>query len=302
MRSKVRGALAIAGLVLLLAFYGWQLWIVAVQPETQPNPHRTNSSAQQVVRPKPADERIADYTEILAIVTALLAIVSAVQIWFLLRADQTARISAESARSAVEAAQEQAGHLKASLEISSATAKATAISAEAARTSAQNVIDTERARLMVHIDRTNIADLLLAVRSSVQAISAGGTIQDFLWVDFKFRNYGRTPAIIMWVFRAIVIHTTIDEDRRQCTLFEPDDDAVVDGFAVSQSFQCKMGSLITIDTARDVIAGRRELKFVGTVRFKDIFRTEYDGAFSFTYDIGVNRMRLNAYTEETRQT
>jgi hypothetical protein len=70
---------------------------------------------------------------------------------------------------------------------------------------------------------------------------------------------------------------------------------------VSQSFPCKIGSLITIDTARDVIAGRRELKFVGTVRFKDIFSAEYDGAFSFTYDIGVNRLRLIAFTEEARQ-
>ena len=92
MRSKAWGALAIAGFVLLLAFYGWQLWIVAVQPEHHAHPRHANSSAQQVVRPKPADERIADYTEVLAIVTALLAVVSAIQIWFLLRADQTARI------------------------------------------------------------------------------------------------------------------------------------------------------------------------------------------------------------------
>jgi hypothetical protein len=48
--------------------------------------------------PVAQDRRIADYTEWLAIFTAALVAVSAVQIFFLGRADRTARISADAAR------------------------------------------------------------------------------------------------------------------------------------------------------------------------------------------------------------
>jgi hypothetical protein len=51
---------------------------------------------------KSADDRIVNYTLWLMIFTGVLAVVSAVQIGFLIRADKTARISAEAAKKSVD--------------------------------------------------------------------------------------------------------------------------------------------------------------------------------------------------------
>ncbi len=65
---------------------------------------RADQSLQGKSKPVSADERIADYTAVLAWLIGVLAVVSALQIYFLNRADKTARIAANSARDASEAA------------------------------------------------------------------------------------------------------------------------------------------------------------------------------------------------------
>ena len=65
-----------------------------------------------------ADERVAFFTELLAIVTTVLAAVSAGQIWFLFSADKTAKISADAAKKSADAAiAAQRPWLKGELEI-----------------------------------------------------------------------------------------------------------------------------------------------------------------------------------------
>jgi hypothetical protein len=55
--------------------------------------------------PMSAEDRIAEYTLGLTIFTAVLAIVSCVQIWFLIRSDKTARVVAEAAKKSAEMAE-----------------------------------------------------------------------------------------------------------------------------------------------------------------------------------------------------
>jgi hypothetical protein len=114
MRANWRGVLAVASFTLLVGFYGWQQWIISVQPKREANPQHTSNRSGEIVRPESAEERTADYTEALArytgalvAVTALLAIVSCVQIWFLIRADKTGRRAADAAKEAAEAARDQ---------------------------------------------------------------------------------------------------------------------------------------------------------------------------------------------------
>jgi hypothetical protein len=73
------------------------LVVVFLLPSALPQPpqeqayYQTHNAAQDVVAPVSADERLADYTEALAIFTALLAIVSALQVWLLVRADNASK-------------------------------------------------------------------------------------------------------------------------------------------------------------------------------------------------------------------
>ena len=66
--------------------------------QTQSSQNRPEKKSDDVVVPDKADDRIARYTFWLAMLTGGLVVVSAVQIFFLIRADKTARIMAETAQ------------------------------------------------------------------------------------------------------------------------------------------------------------------------------------------------------------
>ena len=86
----------------VLAIYG-----VSLSSQHQPHHQTINCSdqnAHQPVRPESADEKIAFYTEVLAVFTGILALVSSVQICFLYLADKTARIAANAAKLSADAA------------------------------------------------------------------------------------------------------------------------------------------------------------------------------------------------------
>jgi hypothetical protein len=83
MRATWSGGVAAVLLSLLAAFYGWHSWKGTIQP--QHLYHGRAYGSDEILPPKSADERIADYTEALAAFTLLLAVVSSIQIWFLTR-------------------------------------------------------------------------------------------------------------------------------------------------------------------------------------------------------------------------
>jgi ABC-type Fe3+ transport system permease subunit len=101
-----RGAACALAALIALASYG--LWLSTHQSPNQETASHSEQRARQDIGPQSPDERIAFYTEVLAWFTGILAIVSAVQGFFLYRADRTARTSADAAKLAAQAAQKSA--------------------------------------------------------------------------------------------------------------------------------------------------------------------------------------------------
>jgi hypothetical protein len=95
---------AALGLALFVGLAGFGIWteISSKHNQESKTPYRADEEAGSYVDPRTSEERIADYTLWLERFTALLALVSAVQIAFLIRADRTARISSDAAKLAVE--------------------------------------------------------------------------------------------------------------------------------------------------------------------------------------------------------
>lgn len=89
-------------LLILAAFLALAL-LISPETPTNPAPHGAGQSAQGNVEPFSPEERLARYTLWLERFTGLLAFVSAIQICFLIRADLTARRSADAAHDAAEA-------------------------------------------------------------------------------------------------------------------------------------------------------------------------------------------------------
>jgi hypothetical protein len=96
-------AVAIAFVVLT----AWLLFGSLLPPPYQQAEERgeysTKDSSASVASPKSSDDRIADYTWWVAAFTFALSVVSAFQIFFLIRADETTRLTAEAAKKSADA-------------------------------------------------------------------------------------------------------------------------------------------------------------------------------------------------------
>jgi hypothetical protein len=98
MRLRCGSGAAAVLFALLIAFYSWQLWVATVHQKHYPTHQNADHSATGEIQPSAPEERIAYWTAWLTGFTGLLAFVSAIQIGFLIRADKTARIMAETAQ------------------------------------------------------------------------------------------------------------------------------------------------------------------------------------------------------------
>jgi hypothetical protein len=84
---KHRGPALVLSALFVVAVYGVSL--SSHEPMQDKKISSPNQSAPQQIPPETPEERIADYTEVLAWFTAILALVSAMQIAFLIKADNT---------------------------------------------------------------------------------------------------------------------------------------------------------------------------------------------------------------------
>lgn len=107
MRNDRQAAISAVLLVLLIAFYGWQISNASRHSNNRAGHYRYRIESTNKASFIAPDERIADWTEYLGIFTALLVVVSAVQILFLLRADKNTGEVAIAARLSANAAMEQ---------------------------------------------------------------------------------------------------------------------------------------------------------------------------------------------------
>jgi uncharacterized protein YpmB len=102
MLRRAQKAIWIALFVCLVVGFGsavWQSSTVSPYQQAKYDANRaTKGRTASIAKPESSDERIADYTWWVAAFTLCLAFVSAFQIFFLIRADQTARIMAETAQ------------------------------------------------------------------------------------------------------------------------------------------------------------------------------------------------------------
>jgi hypothetical protein len=163
---KNRGA-AFA-LVALFVIAGYGVWLSSYEAPQHQTINSFNQGPAKSVAPEPTDEKIAIYTEVLAWFTGVLALISLVQIAFLFRADNTARIAANAARATVN-----------------------------------SMDDTAQKQLRAYV---GIFDILLECKNLTVAkyepkteIIAGTVHDDFIVITMK--NFGSTPAnqARMWV-------------------------------------------------------------------------------------------------------
>jgi hypothetical protein len=245
-----------ACLVVGLAWQDRTSWEHSHQQEHQEGaPEKPGKKAVYVIQAEDANDRIARYTFWLAVLTGCLVGVAGFQGYFLLRADKTARISANAA---IEAA-------------------------NAAKRNADALISSERAHLYVIVDRSNLYDSIEFV-SHVNLASKDGsgtwdddaTITTRPIVSFFFKNLGKTAAVVTEIgyqlIQGVENQRIFDYEMALATLLRP----VVDGSAETDTVDCGLkDSVFRVRDARAAMDGSRPLYFYGYIAYVDSFNRQH---------------------------
>jgi hypothetical protein len=142
--------------MLFASSFRWQNYEQAATTSEQHTAEKKQDNAESAQSLWVPTDSVGLYTLVLAIFTALLALVSGVQGALLLRADKTARVAADAAKRSADAA-----------------------------------FAAERARFFIVIESHNLTQIINNVDS--RGILASG--ENFS-IKYRFRNYGKTPGII----------------------------------------------------------------------------------------------------------
>lgn len=147
-----------------------------------------------------ADDRIAQYTEWLAGFTGLLVLISSVQILFLIRADKTARTSADAAKVLAEAAKIQSGEME---KASSLTEKQMLLAAEQADLAAKQ---HGLARLQFIVEKRPKLRVRNVVVRAAKRRGYEDTIfapREFVSGQFYVANVGGTDARVREIYSEV---------------------------------------------------------------------------------------------------
>jgi hypothetical protein len=220
----------------------------------QDKPTKTFGEALSIIWNRTWDDPVAFYTFVLAIFTALLAIVSSTQIVFLIRTDKTARIAAEAA---------------------DRSAKAIAV--------------VEQAYVYpVIIAHGAIEE---CIRNALVFYEGDHTKDDVptpetAEITFQFKNFGKTPAILKSAFVAFgvpphgaLIGIAIAE-------------SVLASLEETGPLNSQMLVGINRKQAQHILVHTGHICFEGDVTFDDIWGNEHTTEFYFKWDIEIRRMAL----------
>jgi hypothetical protein len=282
----VRNWGAATALLALICVVGFALWLDVSSPLYQ-----CQDAANHCGQAAENNNRSTDYVAVAFVVAkfvqtyngALSAVASIFIAAFTIVLAVTTRGLNQATRGLQRFAAVQADDMKKSIAIASRQADATAIAAEAARANSQMLIDTERARLIVFVVDLNLGHI--DGINNLGGVRPEQPLREPIELGLKFRNYGRTPAIISMVaWRIETNGPRTTPNWVGLRAFEPAADAIIDGNGVSNVFKFRMPGAISVQRARDVRDGRAVLDCYGYVRFSDIFGESYEGRFWLQYE------------------
>jgi hypothetical protein len=203
---------------------------------------RTENSGPKII----ADERIANYTWWVAAFTCALSVVSAFQIFFLIRADKTARISAESAKQ----------------------------SAEAGITAANAAVKAEQAHVYPIIGYENIVQVVQSRRTTQKTRE--------IRVSYRLKNFGKTPAMIIQAGHELVCAPDPPKGNAGIrSFFEVTKVLGPDGDVSDPPTDCT--AYLSPDDAQLVLESKATVWFHGFVRYEDVLGFERHLEYSWWY-------------------
>ncbi len=280
MLKRLQNVVVIALALLLATGFGLEIWRASNAPRVSINQNAAQQKERSANAESPkesAEEAIARYNKWLTIFTAILAVATVglgfatIGLYFVSQG-QLKHAELESRRTRVHRAQDE---MRIEEQINIARQNS-----NAAQKAAETLPIIEGAYVFPDILAENVA-------SSLQNLDHPMVVNRVLRLEFQFKNFGKTPAILHH-FQADLIH--FDQGHMRSKDAEGRiAKKVVLGAGEAEHLQSTIGDFSKAE-AVSVIAGRTQLSFTGYVVYGDVFGNKW--GYSFDWQFSPTQGRL----------
>jgi len=156
--------------------------------------------------------------------------------------------------------------------------------AEAAKRSADALVIAEQAQLLIVFGASNIAGILSELGAHDAA--GGPPRSGRLFVQYVFKNYGRTLAVLKEISHALQHSSHLPDEITQASIVALPKELAVVGGGSSEPLQCVLPAPLSAEAATSIRTGDSFLWLVGRVVFDDAFGRERERRFLYRYRVG----------------
>jgi hypothetical protein len=150
-------------------------------------------------------------------------------------------------------------------------AEAAEKSASAAKLNAQALIDAEAAQMYLVIEKSNVERMYQLGGMYSNSPTMHESDSDPPWIEYRLRNYGKSPAIVQTVLHGISLEEPKTEvEPREYGLGQEDLEIIGVG-EQGQIIKCKIEKSFTFGNVRSIVTNDRLLLFYGHSTFMDHF-------------------------------
>jgi hypothetical protein len=158
--------------------------------------------------------------------------------------------------------------------------------ADAARRSADALVAAERAQLLSIVEVSNIPHILSELGRSERSESTGAATSEKPVVQYAFKNYGKTPAILKDISHDLRHWKEPPEVLRYAPLSTPPKERAVMAGGSTEPLQCLLVVPLSAEAAASIRAGDSFFWLYGRVLYDDAFGKEREHRFLYRYRTG----------------
>jgi hypothetical protein len=180
--------------------------------------------------------------------------------------------------------------------------RVTKIAADAARDSADALVSAESAHVSVKLVHNNVYEAAGKFGGLWPNSPQMGRLSTAITVTYTFKNFGKTPAILLEVNDAINFSRTPPGRRTYAGQREiPPEGTIIGADKTSErSFECRLATFLEMKEASELAKGNASIYFWGRAVYADIFEREIEHTFMFRFAGDGSAHRLYMKTRQIK--
>jgi hypothetical protein len=159
---------------------------------------------------------------------------------------------------------------------------AAASAAHAAQISADALTQSERAHVFIKIDAQDFMEATTS--ADLAKVTVDGFVSTPVTVEFRFKNYGKTPAILREVSRDIKVSANFPDEIEYLPVeFVPTERILAADAETDPPWKCIRTHLSKVELM-EIIRAQKSFWFFGRMLYDDVFGISHEHRFIYRYN------------------